>query len=229
MKKFVNCLTGSRILATLILPFMWKILSPLAIVIFVMLILLTDFFDGMLARKYNVQTLFGMILDQVADKAFGIMMLLIIGIYEPTFYLLVLMEVVIAVINILAALRGATTKSSFLGKTKMWVLGIATFVALVSIFEKQLLDIIKIDYLRDLLLTFMKNEESILLVVGSITVGSQIMVAVDYTRHILKELKKSNERIKYNFKSKKEIMKVLFDTKYYLKNKNLSYAKHFLK
>lgn len=229
MKKFVNCLTGSRILATLILPFLWKILNPIAIVIFVVLILLTDFFDGMLARKYNVQTLFGMILDQVADKAFGIMMLLIIGIYEPTFYLLVIMEVVIAVINVLAALRGATTKSSFLGKTKMWFLGAATFIALVSIFEKQLLDIIRIDYIRNLLLTFMENKDVIILVAVSITVGAQIMVATDYTRHILKELKKSNEEIEYNFKSKKEIMKVLFDTKYYLKNKNLSYAKHFLK
>ena len=39
----------------------------------------------------------------------------------------------------------------------------------------------------------------------------------------------SKKIIKYNFKEKKELMKVLFDTKYYLNNKDLPYSKHFLK
>ena len=79
MKIFVNSLTMLRMLATILLPILWIFLDPIYMLIFVVIILSTDFFDGMLARKFNVQTLFGSLADQFADKSFGIIILLILS------------------------------------------------------------------------------------------------------------------------------------------------------
>ena len=61
MKIFVNILTIIRLIATFVLPIIWKSFSPLWILIFVICILLTDFLDGFLARKFKVSTLLGSI------------------------------------------------------------------------------------------------------------------------------------------------------------------------
>lgn len=229
MKIFVNSLTMLRVLATILLPIVWVYLDPISILIFVVAILSTDFFDGLLARTFKVQTLFGALLDQAADKAFGIIILLIIGRYEPLFYLVAIMEIVIALVNIGGGVKGATTNSSFLGKTKMWVMGLATTCALISIFDKQLYLTIDIQSIKDLLLKFMENKESIVFGFAFLTVGSQIMVALDYAKHIKGEVKDNKKKIVYNFKNEKELKKVLFDTEYYLKNKDLPVSKHLLK
>ena len=229
MKKFVNSLTMTRVIATLLLPILWKLLNPIALLTVVVLILLTDFFDGFLARKFKVQTLFGSIADQVADKMFGIMMLLIIGIYKPLFYLVAIMEIAIAVINVLGGVRGARTNSSFLGKTKMWVLGAASTFAIIAIFDKQLYQAIDINWVKDAIEFFWKYEENFVASLALITIGAQVMVSVDYAKGIKQEITGNKKIIKYNFKEKKELMKVLFDTKYYLNNKDLPYSKHFLK
>lgn len=228
MKIFVNSLTMLRMLATILLPILWIFLDPIYMLIFVIVILSTDFFDGMLARKFNVQTLFGSLADQFADKSFGIIILLIIGRYEPLFYLVALMECIIAVINILGGVKGATTNSSFLGKTKMWVLGIATTFALISILDKQLYQTVDYTWFKDAINLFWKHEEFLVGGLAFLTIGSQIMVSLDYAKHIKGEVK-DKKKLVYNFKSDKELKKVLFDTKYYLKNKDLPLSKHFLK
>lgn len=103
MKKFVNILTISRLLATFLLPFVWNYLRPLYILIFVALVLITDFLDGLLARKFHVQSLFGTIMDVVADKVFGIIIIIIVATHLPIFYIPLLLEIGIALINFSAA------------------------------------------------------------------------------------------------------------------------------
>ena len=70
MKVFVNGLTLSRILGTLLLPLLFHYCHPIITMVVIALLLLTDFFDGMLARKFKVQSIFGQLADQVADKVF---------------------------------------------------------------------------------------------------------------------------------------------------------------
>lgn len=229
MKKIVNILTLIRVVATFLLPIMWTVLKPNVLLIVVALILLTDFFDGLLARKFHVQTLFGSIMDSVADKMFGIVIVLIVAKYQPLFYLIVIFEILIAIINVTAAFLGATTKSSFLGKFKMWLLGITTLFGIVSIFDASLLEIIDTKFIRDLIYFFKDNEQSILFASVFLTSGAEIMVAVDYARRIIKELRKNKRKIKYDFKSNKDLKKVLFDTDYYLNHKNDSLSKQLLK
>lgn len=226
MKKIVNILTLIRIFATFVLPFIWRILNPLYIIIFVIVTLLTDFFDGFLARKFHVQTLFGSILDTVADKVFGIVIILIIALYYPLYYIIVVLEFLIAVVNVVAAVRGATTKSSFLGRAKMWVLGTSTVFAIIAIFQNYLLDI---NFLKNIISYIIESEDILLPSSVFITVGCELMVITDYVRNILKELKRKTEKIIYQFKDDKELFYVLFDTEYFLSHKDMPISKHLLK
>lgn len=229
MKLFVNLLTLIRLLATFLLPIIWNVLSPSLILIFTMCILFTDFLDGYLARKFNVSTLLGSILDCIADKMFGIAIILIIATYYKSFYLVLMMELIIAFINVLAAFRGAKTKSSLLGRSKMWILGLAIIIDMISIFKYNLMSFIHVDILKEWLKLFMHYEDIIVLFGASITVGAQIMVALDYLILFIRELKNKKKKIKYDFKSNKELLYILTNTDYYIKNKNKSLSDHFLK
>lgn len=224
MKKFVNFLTIMRIIATLLLPIIWHMFNSWTILIFVCVILLTDFFDGFLARTFHVQSLFGSIADSVADKVFGIVLLLIVAAIFPIYYCLVIFECVIAGINIYAALRGATTKSTFLGKFKMWLLGLSTVFGLIIMFESSLAsyDVSFINFV-------IENKDILLVSSVLVTSGSELMVVLDYSRHIIKELRSEKPKFKYRFKDDERLMFVLFDTEYFLSHKDMPLSKHLLK
>ena len=226
MKIFVNSLTSIRILATLILPIVWKFLPPIYLMVFVSLVLLTDFFDGLFARIFNVRTLFGSLLDMTADKVFGIVMILIVAIYFPIYYIIAILELLIALVNVSAALMGARTKSSFIGRVKMWVLGVSTVFGIIFIFHN---DLLNIQYIKPILNFIINNEENLLLPSVFVTVGAEIMIVIDYAFKMFKELKNNKSKIKYVFKPVNEIIEALFDTEYYLANKNMPLSKHFLK
>ena len=224
MKKFVNFLTIMRIIATLILPIIWHIFNSWTILIFVSIILLTDFFDGFLARTFHVQSLFGCVADSVADKVFGIVLLLIVAAIFPIYYVLVVFEVVIAGINIFAALRGAKTYASFLGKFKMWLLGFSTVFGLIIMFETSLAT-----YNVSLINLVIENKDILLVSSVLVTSGSELTVALDYSRHIIKNIKSEKPKFKYRFKDDERLMYVLFDTEYFLSHKDLPLSKHLLK
>lgn len=228
MKKFVNILTLMRILATILLPFLWRVLNPTILLIFVVLILLTDFFDGLLARTFHVQSIFGTIMDVVADKCFGIMIILILCTYDVVFVLPLILEIGIALINVLGSVFGALTKSSFLGRVKMWFLGVAIFFGMLNIFKGNVLDIVHIKLLRDLFITLINNIDNLIFSSIFLTAGSEFMVAVDYSRHIMKDLDQNKKKIKYKLKSHDKLMHILFDTDYYLKHRNEAFANQFL-
>ena len=68
MLKIVNLITFSRIiLAPIILVFLILDNYLLCLLLFI-LAGITDYFDGYLARKYNVESHLGEMLDPIADK-----------------------------------------------------------------------------------------------------------------------------------------------------------------
>lgn len=193
------------------------------------LVLITDFLDGLLARKFHVQSLFGSIMDVVADKVFDIIIIIIVASHLPIYYIPLLLEAGIALINLSAAFLGATTKSSFLGKTKMWFLGLAIVIGIISIFGQSILNFVKIDFLFQILKVVYDNIDIFIISSVFITAGAELMVITDYSRHIIKELKLQKKKIKYNFKSKEELKKVLFDTEYCLAHKDEPISQSLLK
>lgn len=224
MKKFVNILTSIRIIATLFLPILWHFSSPIFILLFIAMILLTDSLDGFFARKYHVQSLFGSLLDAIADKTFGIMLLLIVSSIYKWFYFLVIYEIIIAVITIIAAACGATTNSSFLGKAKTWIVGISIIIFLTIWF-------IESGYINLNIPIILDNKESIILACLFTACGSEEIVIIDYIRIFFIDIKKNknNSTKKLKFKSKDGLYYVLFDTDYYIKNKEKPLIKHLSK
>lgn len=83
---------------------------------------LTDFFDGYIARKYNLITDFGKIMDPLADKILVISALVVFVQldYNPAWMSIVVLarEFLISGIRILAAAKGEVIAAGNLGKYK---------------------------------------------------------------------------------------------------------------
>lgn len=83
---------------------------------------ITDFFDGYLARKMNIVTVFGSFLDPIADKFLvisSLIMLLALGrIHVLVVQILVIRELYITALRLLAMEKGFTVPVGTLGKWK---------------------------------------------------------------------------------------------------------------
>jgi len=87
---------------------------------------LTDWFDGFLARKLNLQTAFGEFLDPVADKLMVVTLLVLIVQADPAIYIAVPAAIIIGREVTVASLREwmaelgqrSVMKVSWLGKCK---------------------------------------------------------------------------------------------------------------
>ncbi len=100
----------------------------------------TDFFDGMIARKYNLITTFGKFADPLADKmlVFSSMTLLLVTIADglPTgplvpvwcFVIMLMREFMVSGIRMLAASRGEVIAAGWLGKWKTFITMVAIWV-----------------------------------------------------------------------------------------------------
>lgn len=142
MYKYIpNALTILRIL--LVPLFIWLLFfremgsAPawaLSIFIFASI---TDYFDGFLARKWQVISDFGKIMDPLADKLLVLSALLGLTLLEPfrlhpaIFTLIFLRELVISILREIAKKRGLVIAAGIWGKLKtlMQMLGIISALA----------------------------------------------------------------------------------------------------
>ncbi len=122
-----NILTLFRIF--LIIPFLiflfkdsWQ--AKLVSLCIFLLASITDFFDGMLARKLNQQTKFGNFMDPLADKLFvGAAFIALPSLQRDLFpfwmvFLIISREFIITYLRIYAISRHQEVKTLWLGKTK---------------------------------------------------------------------------------------------------------------
>ena len=118
----VNTITISRIFASLFLfPIYFsygsKIVGYILAVFF-----LTDWIDGYLARKYNVSTFFGSIMDSVCDKIIMIVACTVLYNLNPYMLYAIICEVLIFIVGTINIAQSKMTKTIYIGKIKMWVL-----------------------------------------------------------------------------------------------------------
>ena len=96
-------------------------LKFVATIIFIMASI-TDYFDGVIARKYNLVTNFGKLLDPLADKMLVISSLLLItvnGDINVVFTIvIVLREIIISAIRLIALEQGEVIAASKIAKYK---------------------------------------------------------------------------------------------------------------
>ena len=74
----------------------------------------------------------------------------------------------------------------------MWFLGIAIFFGILNIYSSEILNIVTIKPLYDLFNILVVNIDSLIFSSVFLTAGSEFMVAIDYSRHIMKDLNKKN-------------------------------------
>ncbi len=104
----------------------------------------TDFFDGMIARKYNLITTFGKFADPLADKmlVFSSMTLLLVTIADglPTgplvpvwcFVIMLIREFMVSGIRMLVSTKGVVIAAGWMGKWKTFITMIAILVLFMS-------------------------------------------------------------------------------------------------
>ena len=142
MKNFINFLTFFRLFAgpvifvlILILPY-----YEIALIIY-FLASITDYFDGYLARKYELTTEFGAVMDPIADKILITFMICALSVHLSSPYIAFMGSIVLArefwvsALRDLNARRGLSTVTavSFLAKLKTAVQMLTFFFYLIGI------------------------------------------------------------------------------------------------
>jgi CDP-diacylglycerol--glycerol-3-phosphate 3-phosphatidyltransferase len=113
MKVFVNMLSGFRFLAAIVLiPLSFLQLWGAALILFI-LASVSDFLDGFLARKFNVCTKLGGVMDQISDKFLTTVALLLLMLAVQTPLCISLVTVLILRELYVSGLR------EFIGSQKM--------------------------------------------------------------------------------------------------------------
>ena len=127
-------------------------------------------------------------------------------------------------INTNGAARGSSTESSFLGKFKTWLFGIAIVVGFCTIYSTDIITLFNDTtknglYMIDIFNYIIDNKDSIMAILASITAGADIMVAADYRSRNKSEINKAMENglnaKEFKLKGKDDLMFALFDTEYY--------------
>jgi CDP-diacylglycerol--glycerol-3-phosphate 3-phosphatidyltransferase len=128
--NFPTLLTLFRLFVSpLILPFLFVILLPFnniylncALAIFFLVISLTDFFDGFLARRYKQVTALGALLDPIADKSLVCSTLIaLVAVGKIFFYWAIVLigrEFFVMTLRLVACEHGFALPVSWYGKFK---------------------------------------------------------------------------------------------------------------
>ena len=219
-KIIVNSLTISRIIGTLFIPLMFNSLSKIMFILIIILLFITDAIDGPLARHWEVSTIAGTILDMSADKIFGFAILIIISNIYPIMLIPALLEIVIAVTNLISTNKGNISKSSQIGRIKTIVMWACISILFLTGMTEELIDILNIN----------NNKYIIEFIAISTAIISEFVVAADYIIKAIKNNNKGNKKL-FNIIKDKEKLKfiknIIFDEKYYILTKDKNFIDKF--
>lgn len=194
IKVFVNALTVFRCFFTFFMPMLIEKVSNITFIIIIGILFFTDCIDGFLSRRVGVQTLFGSIMDTIADKVLCIVLIFCISEKSAFLYVMMIGEILIATMNSIGAASNVNIVSIMTGKVKMWALALAIIFGYMFYFGK--CDVLLVN------------------IFSSIVIILQVFVLFGYGNKIRKAEKKDKK--KYKFKKGKELLDALFDTEYYL-------------
>lgn len=142
MSFFINLLTLSRIFLAPVIFILITFDINIYITIFIFLFAgISDFFDGYLARKYNLASKLGETLDPIGDKVLIVFSFLALSIYLHSYLISFLSAVIISREIWVGALRdinsrtnnSAATKVTFLAKIKTSIQLMTIFIYLLAL------------------------------------------------------------------------------------------------
>lgn len=223
-KCIVNGLTLSRIGATILMPLMLSMLSSSVFLLVIVLILFTDFLDGLFAKKiFKVKTIGGAILDMTADKllVFGVFVILS-GMY-PIMSIPLIFEILIAGVNIIGGIKGNNNKSSETGRMKTVYLILSACALLLLGMSPEMISSFNNAKIIDFLNLIQENQKTIKDVSITTAIVSESMALRDYSLKAFKntnkkieidELKRLKSELINKLKQKEFYKNVLFDEQY---------------
>lgn len=127
-KQIPNLLTASRALGMIPVNILFFTGNSFLAIILIGILLSTDFFDGKIARKYNIVSEFGADLDAVCDKIMVLGLVLPLLFKSPVLILNLIFEGLITSVNVLGRTKGLDTKTLYIGKVKTWFLSLTIFL-----------------------------------------------------------------------------------------------------
>ena len=228
-KIMVNMITALRGIGGILLVPIFSIYGSIPAAIWFISFMATDWIDGYLARKYEVSSFFGALLDGMFDKLFGIISFLLLASISPSYMIPLLFEAGILGYGLYSASKGNNVKSTIIGKAKMWFLAVSVLLGLLNT------DLLT---LENLLQTINLNSVPLdnLVRLEQVSKDSLIgMEALSLSSYVIKDkIEDKNNKEKTPLKVKdikeviftkdkdiqKEIEYRLFDTKYYEENKD---------
>lgn len=228
-KIMVNMITALRGIGGILLVPIFSIYGSIPAAVWFISFMATDWIDGYLARKYEVSSFFGALLDGMFDKLFGIISFLLLASISPSYMIPLLFEAGILGYGLYSASKGNNVKSTIIGKAKMWFLAVSVLLGLLNT------DLLT---LENLLQTINLNSVPLdnLVRLEQVSKDSLIgMEALSLSSYVIKDkIEDKNNKEKTPLKVKdikeviftkdkdiqKEIEYRLFDTKYYEENKD---------
>lgn len=228
-KIMVNLITALRGIGGILLVPIFSVYGSIPAAIWFISFMATDWIDGYLARKYEVSSFFGALLDGMFDKLFGIISFLLLASISPSYMIPLLFEAGILGYGLYSASKGNNVKSTIIGKTKMWFLAVSVLLGLLNT------DLLT---LENLLQTINLNSVPLDNLVRLEQVSKESLIgmeALSLSSYVIKdkiEDKNNKEKTPLKVKDikeviltkdkgiKKEIEYRLFDTKYYEENKD---------
>lgn len=134
MIYLINSLTIFRILIAPVISGLLAFENYLASTLLFFFAGLTDYLDGYLARKYDLESVLGEILDPIADKIIIIFVLISLSINLNSYLIAVLSSLIISREISIAALRDFSSRNNLSDRTKVTFLAKAkTAIQLLTI------------------------------------------------------------------------------------------------
>lgn len=128
--KIPTILTCSRILAPIVVIPLILTGNTIPAIISCGIFASTDFFDGIIARKFKVESEFGSLLDPIVDKIFATTLILCASTINPILLINIIPEIAIAITNSKAYDQNKNVRSSLLGRIKTWILSLNILINL---------------------------------------------------------------------------------------------------
>lgn len=129
-----NLLTLTRIICTPIIIVLGLLNKTNIVIILAIICALTDMLDGKLARKWNVISEKGAKLDAVADKVFGIGLLLSLITFRSKLIIILIFEIIIGITNLYYFYILNKTESLMIGKVKTTILFMTIISCMVNVY-----------------------------------------------------------------------------------------------
>lgn len=193
----VNLITLSRIIGSIFLFPIYFAYGKIVVGLILAFLFFTDSVDGYLARKYDVSTFFGSIIDSLCDKVIIIVSCLLLCFINKYMYVCIIIETLICLVNLYALMQNGNIKSSQIGKIKMWVI---TICVICGFFVPS-------------------NKEVVNILIAAPAIIFELLTVTDYIIKASK-LKPSIKIKKPHYKNKTEIKHMLFDPEFYKKHKD---------